>query len=371
MQKPSQKGKYKTGGWEWLVGWPKVTLINLFMKRYGNLYDQITDIDNIRYAYQKARKGKGWQNTVKKFDKNLEDNLLKIQKSLIDKTFKTSTYKTKIIHEPKKRVIYKLPFSYDRIVQHALMNVVEPIWDKMFISDSYACRVGKGIHAGSKRTMELIRRNKYCLKCDISKFYPSINHDIAYEIICRKIKDKEVLWLFKDIVYSMPGGVNIPIGNYTSQWIGNLYLNEVDQRVKHIYKVKDYIRYCDDFILFSNDKKKLHEILLDLEKFLNEKLKLKLSKKSIFPVSQGVDFLGYRHFKKYVLLRKSTVKRVKKRLRTLPYQYRKEKINKEQYLSSLSSTNGWLKWANSYHLRKSLQIDSLIKELRDENEKVL
>jgi RNA-directed DNA polymerase len=333
------------------------------MKRYGDLYSKITDISNIRLAYIKARKGKRWQSTVKKFEANLEENLLKIQKMLVDKTYVTSKYVSKTIYEPKERLIYKLPFAPDRIVQHAIMTVVEPIWESFFISDSYACRKNKGIHAGSRRTMGFVRRNKYCLKCDISKFYPTMNHDVLYKIICRKIKDKDVLSLMKEIIESIGGDTNVPIGNYTSQWMGNLYLNEIDQRVKHVYKIKDYVRYCDDFLLFSNDKVLLKNILEDMEGYINHELKLKLSKKDIFQVSRGIDFLGYRHFRKYILLRKSTAKRVRKRLKILPYLLNKGVVTKDQYRSSLASTSGWLKWANSYNLRNKLCIGSLLKEV--------
>lgn len=332
------------------------------MKKYGNLFNKIVDIDNLYLAYRKARKGKEWQHTVQDFEKNLDDNLKIIQSMLINKTYKTSKYTTKVIYEPKQRIIYKVPFAPDRIIQHAVMNVLEPIWESFFINDSYACRQNKGIHAGSKRTMRFVRRNDYCLKCDISKFYPSINHNILYKIIEHKIKDKDVLWLLHEIIYSIGGETNVPIGNYTSQWFGNLYMNEVDQRVKHMYKITDYIRYCDDFLLFSNDKKQLNNILKDMESYINIELKLKLSKKDIFPTSRGVDFLGYRHFKGYILVRKSTAKRVKKRIAKLPKQYKKGKITKEQYKSSLASTLGWLKWANSYNLRKSLNIDKLMEE---------
>lgn len=330
------------------------------MKRHGNLFSNIADLDNIYKAYRNARKGKGWQNTVKEFEKNLDVNLNKIQQSLVNKTFQTSPYKTKIIHEPKKRIIYRLPFNPDRIVQHALMNVIEPIWDKLFIYDSYACRKGKGIHAGSSRTMEFVRRNKYCLKCDVSKFYPSINHNILYNIVQRKIKCEDTLWLIKDIIYSIGGGVNVPIGNYTSQWFGNLYLNKLDQFIKHEYHIKDYIRYCDDFILFHDDKKILGEMKNVIKEFLKEKLQLELRKCDLFPVSRGVDFLGYRHFRGYILVRKSTAKRVKKRLKRLPILLNKGKISIDQYRSSLASTMGWLKWSNSYNLRKRLQIDALM-----------
>ena len=333
------------------------------MKRYGNLYDKITDIENIRSAYIKAKKGKSWQNTVKKFESNLEENLLGIQKMLINKTYKTSGYVTKRIFEPKERLIYKLPFAPDRIVQHAIMNILEPIWEGFFIDDSYACRKNKGIHSGSKRTMEFVRRNKYCLKGDMAKFYPNMNHDILFKIICRKIKDQEVLELLKNIIYSIGGETNVPIGNYTSQWFGNLYLNELDQRVKHVYKIKDYIRYCDDFLLFSNDKVELKNILIDLEDYVDAELKMKLSKKDIFPVSRGVDFLGYRHFRKYILLRKSTTKRVKKRIKQLPYLYKNGFMKRDQYRSSLASTLGWMKWANCHNLRQKLGIDRMLAEI--------
>lgn len=332
------------------------------MKRYGNLYDKITDIENIRTAYLKARKGKSWQRTVKNFEAQLEDNLLKIQDMLINQTFTTSAYTTRIIHEPKERIIYKLPFSPDRIVQHAIMNVVEPIWESFFVYASYACRKHKGIHAGSKRTMEFVRRNQYCLKGDMAKFYPSINHDVLYAIVRRKIKDERLLALLKNIIYSIDGETNCPIGNYTSQWFGNLYLNELDQRVKHVYKIRDYIRYCDDFLLFSNDKRQLKTILDDLENYIGTALKLRLSKKDIFPVSRGVDFLGYRHFPKYILLRKSTTKRVKKRVKQLPWLREHGYLTKEQYRSSLASTLGWMKWANCHNLRQKLGIDRLLAE---------
>ena len=330
------------------------------MKRHGNLFNLIVDKENIFAAYRRAREGKSWQDTVKNFENNLEENITKIHESLVNKTFVTSPYKTKLIYEPKLRTIYKLPFNPDRIVQHALMNIIEPIWNNLFICDSYACRIGKGIHSGSKRTMEFVRKNKYCLKCDISKFYPSINHDILFENTRRKIKCKDTLWLIQNIIYSIGGGFNTPIGNYTSQWFGNLYMNELDQILKHKYRIKHYIRYCDDFLLFHDDKKFLGEMSVVIKEFLERKLQLKLSKCDLFPVSRGVDFLGYRHFRGYVLVRKSTAKRVKKRIKRLPALLSKGKISIDQYRSSLASTMGWLKWSNSYNLRNSLQIDVLM-----------
>jgi RNA-directed DNA polymerase len=329
------------------------------MKRHGSLFSQITDIDNLNLAFKKAKKGKSWQYAVKKVESDLLTKLLSIQNSLIDKSFTTSEYKEKIIYEPKKRTIYRLPFYPDRIVQHALMNILEPIWDNIFIFDSYACRKGKGIHAGSKRTMSFLRQNKYCLKCDISKFYPSIDHNILFDIIKRKIKCKNTLWLIENIIYSYEGNTNVPIGNYTSQWFGNLYLNELDYFLKHMYKIKFYIRYCDDFVIFLNDRKFLNDLSQVIKDFLKIKLNLSLSKCDLFPVSKGIDFLGYRHFQNYILLRKSTALRIKRRLKMLPNLFFSGKITRIQLMSSIASTRGWLKWANSYNLSLSLNLDFL------------
>ena len=327
------------------------------MKRHGNLFEKITDADNIYLAYQKARKGKSWQNTISRFDDDLDENIFNIRDSLIEKTFATSSYTEKTIYEPKQRIIYKLPFNPDRVVQHALMNVLEHIWNGLFIYDSYACRVGKGIHAASRRTMDFIRATgpgAYCLKMDIRKFYPSIDHDILFEIVQRKIKCPDTLWLLKDIIYSIPGGKNVPIGNYTSQWLGNLYMNELDQFLKHEMNIRHYIRYCDDFILLHQDKRFLHKMAEAIEVFLAERLDLKLSKNDIFPVRQGIDFLGYRHFPDHILVRKSTAKRIKRRMQDLPGQLSRGEITPDQYRSSIASTEGWLMWANSHNFKQSL-----------------
>lgn len=333
------------------------------MKRHGNLYFKIVEYDNIHAAYVAARKGKRWQDTVKNFEHDLETNILKIQESLINKTFTTSKYTQMTIYEPKERIIYKLPFNKDRIVQHALMRVVEPIWDNLMIHDSYSCRKGKGIHAGSRKTMDFIRQteNGYCLKMDIRKFYPSVDHDIMYDIVKQKIKCKDTLWLLHDIIYSFDGDKNIPIGNYTSQWLGNLYMNELDMYVKHELHFEKYIRYCDDFIFIHENKRYLHEVETNVTEFIKEHLDMTLSKSDIFPIKDGIDFLGYRHFPEKILLRKSTAKRIKHRVSNLPHQLRTGKITKESYISSIASTMGWLKWANAYNFTNSLNLKEMRK----------
>lgn len=329
------------------------------VKRYGNLWPKVITKENIRLSYEQAKLGKGKKRNVRLFNRDLENNLEKVRQSLVNKTFTTAHYSTKTVFEPKRRTIYILPFNPDRIVQHAVMNVLIPIWDNLFIAESYACRDNKGMHKGSLKTMEYIRGNRYCLKCDISKFYPSINHDVLKSIVRRKIKDKDVLWLIDDIIDSYPGETNTPIGNFTSQWFGNLYLNELDQFVRHQLKIKCYLRYCDDFCLFHNDKKVLNDAAAKIRQFLTDRLRLRMSKCDLFPVSRGVDFLGYRHFPEYILLRKSTAKRARKRIKKAVYNLHRHKITAEQFRSVIASYDGWMKWAKTYNLRIKLDLDRL------------
>lgn len=336
------------------------------MRRHGNLFSKIADTANIYEAYRRARKGKRWQDTVKRFESRVDYNIEAIHNALIDQTFTTASYIQRTIYEPKERTIYKLPFNQDRIVQHSLMNVLEPIWDSLMIHDSYSCRKGKGIHAGSRRTMEFIRKvgkHGYCLKMDVRKFYPSINHNIMYNIIKQKIKCKDTLWLLHDIIYSFGGGYNIPIGNYTSQWFGNLYMNEFDHHLKHKHRVKYYIRYCDDVVILHEDKNYLHEIAEISTDFISDRLDMSWGKCDVFPISQGIDFLGYRHFPEKILLRRSTAKRVKQRLKLLPARLARNEITHDQYRSSIASTMGWLKWANAYNLTNWLGIEQMGEEL--------
>ena len=211
--------------------------------------------------------------------------------------------------------------------------------------------------------MEYVRKYSYCLKCDVSKFYPNVNHSVLKEIIRRKIKDQKLLNLLDEIIDSAEGDTNVPIGNYLSQWFGNLYLNELDMLLKHKYHVKHYLRYCDDFLIFSDDKQYLNVMAEIIKEFLENTLKLKLSKCNLFPVTQGVDFLGYRHFPQgYILVRKSTAKRMKKRLKGVLWEFKHRKITKDQLIAKLASTEGWLKHATAHNLSVTLRI----KEIKNE-----
>ena len=329
------------------------------MKRHGDLWDKITCPENLYRAYREARKGKRWQRHVKWFERDVNANLLRLQKLLCTGAFDTAEYRKKTIYEPKQRDIYVLPFYPDRIVQHALLQVVAPIWDELFIEQSYACRKGRGMHQASQQIMRHVRSYKYFLKADISKFYPSINHDILLGIICRKIKCARTLALIENIVRSFAGTTNVPIGNYTSQWFGNLYMNELDQKIRHEHKIGAYVRYCDDFVVFHNCKRTLASLKTWIEEFLRDRLALKFSRWSIAPVAHGVDFVGYRHFVDKVLLRKSTARRAQKRMAGLLPNLVACKITVDQFRSSIASTEGWIKWAKTYNLRISMKLEEL------------
>lgn len=320
------------------------------MKRHGNLWDKIVDYDNLYSAYKAASKGKSKRREVIEFNKNIEGNIKKIQELLLSGLYTTSKYTEGKVYIPKERTIYKLPFAPDRIVQHALLQVIIPIWDKLLIYDCYACRKNKGVHKASLRVSKFLPKYKYYLKTDISKFYPSINHNILYNIICKKIKCRNTLKLIHNIIYSFPGGYNVPIGNYTSQWFGNLYLNELDQYINHKYNKIFYIRYSDDILVLCNDKRLLNDIRKDMNNFIKS-LQLTFSKWNISHTSLGVDFVGYKHFYNKVILRKQTLRIITKRFRN--------KISKQ----SIASTIGWLKWATQIPYKLTGAIHERLSEI--------
>ncbi len=342
------------------------------MKRHGNLYEKIYDMDNLRYAFKRASQHKHSKPYVKEIEDNLDYYLTEIQTSLKEGTYKTAPYRTKYIYEPKKRLIYILPFYPDRIVHHAIMNVLEPIWDNLMYYHSYACRKGKGQHRGSRVCAEYVRKYKYCLQCDVSKFYPSINHAILKKIIRKKIKDERLLVLLDKIIDSVEGEKNVPIGNYLSQWFGNIYLNELDTRAKDVYKSKAYVRFCDDFLFFSSSKDELNAIKRDLSTWLGDTLGLTLSECSLFPTSQGVDFLGYRHFPNKILLRKSTAKRDKKKVIELWDEVNNnDNIDYDKALSIIQSMRGWMKHAQSHNLNKAMKLDELLEVVENGRQEAL
>ena len=335
------------------------------MKRHGNLWDKIVSMENIKAAFIKAAHGKHSKPEVAIVENNLDYYLKKIKEMLDNGTFTTSKYRIERIFEPKERLIYILPFFPDRIIHHAIMNVIEPIWDNLFIFDSYACRKGKGPHKGSTKCVKMTMNNKYCLKCDISKYYPSINHNALKRIVEHKIKDRRVLDIIFDVIDSIPGETNVPIGNYMSQWLGNLYLNELDSFVKHTLHFKDYLRYCDDFCFFSNSKKELHNVANLILDFVTNHLLLRFSKMDLFKTTRGVDFLGYRHFYNgKILVRKSTAKNMMRYVKEIPHLINKGLMTPYTAECRLASVKGWISHANAYNLNKYMKLEEMMELVR-------
>ncbi len=331
-------------------------LFVIYMKTYKNLFEKVTSLENLYLAYQKARKGKNKRSEVLYFTYNLEKELLIIQRELINQTYKVGEYRDFIIFEPKKREISALPFK-DRVVQHAIYNIIEPIFEKIFIFDSYACRKRKGTYVGIKRLEFFLRKNKnlYALKSDIKKYFSSINHEILKKIIRKKINDKKLLNLIDKIIDSKNSEEGIPIGNLTSQLFANIFLNELDKFVKHGLRIKYYIRYMDDFVILDDEKEKLNEYRIKISEFL-QSLDLKMHEKKciIFPCKNGVDFLGYVVFKNYKRARKSTVKRGLKNIREKIRKYEKRIIDFEKLIESINSWEAYMNHGNTHLLKKSL-----------------
>ena len=314
------------------------------MKRKGNLFHKITSKENLLASELKARRGKAYQYGVRIFDKNKEDNINHLHEMLVSKKYNTSEYTTFTVYEPKERLVYRLPYFPDRITHHAIMNVLEPIFNSLFTNDTYSCIKGKGIHCASENLKKALRdqdNTKYCLKLDIVKFYPNVNHDILKALLRRKFKDNDLLYLLDEIIDSADG---LPIGNYLSQYFANYYLTYFDIWIKSDLKIKHYFRYADDVVILSNDKAHLHAVLAKIKYYLNVNLKLEVKNNyQVFPVeARGIDFVGYVHYHTHTFLRKSIKKRFAKA------------VSKKKNKATISAYYGWAKHCNSKHLLKKI-----------------
>lgn len=341
------------------------------MKRFGNLFGEVCIIDNIALAHKNASKGKQHYREVKMVNSNPEKYFDKISQLLLTKSYRNSPYEIMTVKTDggKVRDIYKLPYYPDRIIHHAIMQVVEPIWLKSLIRDTYSSIKGRGIHDGVKRIKKALfdkENTVYCLKMDVKKFYPSIDNEILKQIIRKKIKDKDLLWILDEIIDSTNG---VPIGNYLSQYFGNLYLSPLDHLIKS--KAKYYFRYCDDIVILHKDKEFLHSIKFDVDLFLREKLHLSLKNNwQVFPVdSRGIDFLGYRFFHGFVLLRDSIKKNFIDKVRAI--KTNNQYMTNSQILNGLMSYNGWLVYGNCKNLQNKYvdsDISFIFKYLCKDNE---
>lgn len=316
------------------------------MKRQGNLYHKIISIENLQLADKKAQRGKKYQTGIITHNKQKEQNIQRLHENLKNGTYKTSEYSVFTIFEPKERTISRLEYYPNRIVHHAIMNILEPIFTKSFIAQTYSCIKGRGIHKCLNDLFVALKQdtnNKYCLKLDIEKFYPSVDATILKDRLCVKIKDKQLLNLLGEIIDSNKKG--LPLGNYLSQWLANFYLNQFDHWLKEVKKVKHYFRYCDDLVILHHDKAYLHKLRAEIQQYLSVNLKLTLSNYQVFPVNaRGIDFVGYVSYPTHILLRKSIKQRWKRMLNKYP--------NKK----SKASYNGWLLHCNSTNLRNKYQV---------------
>ncbi|MEK7628991.1 MAG: reverse transcriptase domain-containing protein [Patescibacteria group bacterium] len=313
-------------------------------KVFHNIFEKIIGLENLFLAWREFKRGKKKRLDVQEFEFNLEDNLFQLRNELKNKIYQHNKYIPFYVTDPKLRHIHKATVR-DRVLHQAVFRVLYPIFDKNFIFDSYSCRINKGTHRAITRLEsfchKLSQNNSktiFALKCDIKKFFDSIDQNILASLIQAKVKDDNATWLVDVIIKSFPKG--LPLGNVTSQLFANIYLNELDQFIKHKLKEKYYIRYCDDFIILGENLNVLQRLSKKIDEFLGKSLKLSLHPNKIImrKYIQGIDFLGYVILPNHRVLRTKTKKRLLKRINDK---------NKPSYL-------GVLKHCSGYNIRKFL-----------------
>lgn len=342
------------------------------MKSYSRLFEQYANFDALYEAYRAARKGKRTTAPCMHFELRLEENLIQLQNQLIWGEYRPGPYRHFYVEEPKRRRISALSRFDDRVLQHAMYAALVPVWEPKFISDSYACRVGKGTHAAANRAQvmlsEVVRNHGgvYVLKADIAKYFASIDQMILKRLIGRAIRCRRTLAILEAIIdgYHEPGrpGKGIPIGNLISQMLANIYLNELDQRVKCRLGERYYIRYMDDFVVMSHNKDRLHALRIDLERWLADTLDLETNHKtSVFPVhprqGRGLDFVGYHLWPHKRRLRKGAMKRFKRRVRRLRHKVASGEIDLKEADQQMSSYLAHAKHAEAEGFVRSVIYD--------------
>lgn len=340
------------------------------MKIYRDLFGSIISPESLFSAWDVFKKGKQSKLDVQRFGWNLEENIFKLHRDLKDKIYKHGDYQGFYISDPKQRHIHKATVR-DRIFHHAVFATLNPIFEPTFISNSFSCRIGKGTHKGIDvldKTLRQISSNSFkpcfALKCDIKKFFETINHSILLSIIRKRIKDADAMCLLEEIIESFISQYStiferkgLPIGNLTSQLFANIYLNEFDQFVKHNLKIKHYIRYTDDFVIVAKDKLYLKNLIKSIHSFLSDKLALELHPKkvTIRKSHQGIDFLGYIILPHHRLLRTKTRQRIFRKLRERIEGYKNGTITRQTLEQSLQSYLGVLSHADAYKLSNELK----------------
>lgn len=340
------------------------------MRRRGNLFGEIISFSNLLAAAKEAVRGKRLRPEPAAFHYDLEFNLMRLQEELASKKYRPGAYRTFTIRDPKSRLISAAPYR-DRVVHHAICRVIEPIFDRAFVFDSYANRVEKGTHKALDRCTVFCRKTKYVLKCDVEKFFPSIDHEILLEIVARKIKCTDTLALLRVIVESsnpqeaihryFPGDDlftpyvrrrGIPIGNLTSQLFGNIALHPMDHFIKEVKSRKLYVRYADDFLIFGDDKADLRALLEEIREFLFPyRLALHAHKCVVIRVKDGIPFLGWRVYPDHRRLRRATGVRIQRNLQRLARAYRNGEVGPDRVKATIASVVGHLEHGDTWSLR--------------------
>ena len=346
------------------------------MKRKGNIFKEITELSNIEAAIYKASVGKTKRKSVQKILDSPTYYALQVQKMLTEKTYVPSPYVEMRIHDgatKKERIIYKPHFYPDQVIHWAIMNKIEPLFMRGMYDLCCASIKNRGIHRGMNFLKNILVKDrkytKYYLKLDIKKFYPSIDKSTLKSKFRKIIKDKDVLYLLDQIVDSSNEGV--PIGNFTSQWFANYYLQDLDHYIKEELKVKYYIRYMDDMVLFSNNKKELRKCKYAIDEFLaREHLIIKENWQLFKTDSRPIDFLGYRFYRGYTTLRRSNFLRIKRRIKKIS---KKDELNFKD-ACAIMSYNGWIIHADSYnytqkYIKPYVDFKKVKEVIRNENRK--
>ena len=343
------------------------------MRRAGNLWADVTDFANLLAAARQAQKSKRFRENVLAFNARLEQELEQLQEELRTKTYCPGPYRTFAIHEPKPRLISAAPYR-DRVVHHALCKVIIPIFERTFIRDSYANRAGFGTHRALRRFTGFLRSSRYVLQCDIRKYFPSIDHAFLKEMIRRKIKCLDTLWLIdllidrsnaqEPVAAHFPGDAlltpaarrrGLPIGNLTSQFFANIYLNGLDHLVKERLRIEKYLRYVDDFALFGDDRAELHAARLAIETYLaGLRLKIHPIKSQLFETKHGANFLGFRIFLDRMRVRTENLRRARRRLRCMQRAYAQRVIGRQEVTQSLRSWIAHLAHGDTWQLREQI-----------------
>lgn len=333
----------------------------------NGFFHNIISLPNLLKAWKKFKECKNTKKDVSEFEFNLENNLFQLHHELLNKIYKPDPYQAFFVYDPKKRHIHKATVR-DRVLHQAVFQILYPIFNKHFIFDSYSSRAEKGTHKGSKRLFVFLKKESknwkspvFALKGDIRKFFDSIDHRILFELVKKKIFDKDTLWFVSKILKSFEKSPNtgLPLGNVTSQLFANIYLNEFDQFVKHKLKTKSYLRYADDFILINKNRDILLQNIIEIQNFLKQNLKLELhpNKISIRKLKQGVDFVGYVILLYVTVLRTKTKNRIFKKLKKIQRELNNGKISKKEFEQSRTSYFGVLKHCKNKKIKRDLKKD--------------